>query len=97
MKRQIMFSTENKRKYQFVVCWISQSMLNVNLHDTQLNDDTPKDSLKHFSFTYTLIFTNLRANSADDKLTIFCLFSPENRIWDVIKTYGNKKKKKKKK
>ena len=29
----------------------------------------------------SLTFTTLWTNSADDKLTIFCLFFPENRIW----------------
>ena len=31
-----------------------------------------------------LAFTTLLANSADDKLTVFFLFLPENRIWHFV-------------
>ena len=44
-----------------------------------------------------LIFTTLNANSADDKLMIYFLFFPENRIWQDLKCqilFSGKNKKK---
>ena len=37
-----------------------------------------------FKYDNELTFTTLWANSADNKLTIFFLIFPENRIWNFI-------------
>ena len=31
-----------------------------------------------------LTFTTLHANSADDKLIVFFIFFPENRVWHIM-------------
>ena len=38
----------------------------------------------YFAVQYTLTFTTLWAFSADDKMMLFFLFFPENRIWHFM-------------
>ena len=55
-----------------------------NLIDWLIISKTKESSTGLLTFSYELYvlvtFTTLCANSADDKLVIFFLFSPENRI-----------------
>ena len=45
---------------------------------------------QNYLYYNILIFTTLRAHSADDKLEIFFWFSPENGVWHFMQTVSMK-------
>ena len=56
-------------------------MIKISLKTVQIILISTADKQSHTIF---LTFTTLWANSADDKLVIFFLFFPENRIWHFM-------------
>ena len=61
-----------------------QTERNHTSREQQNEDPSPKIKLKAWMTVSVWIYTTLWANSADDKLLIFFLFSPENRIWHFM-------------